>query len=194
MCRSIRLYLQFINETEARTFEDYLRLFKRCVCMDAVLVVIYTVDSFLIGSKLRGGNVGPLEQLMVVVTVGVLLLFIVDMMLVLHLRSKVVRCAGQPDALDSIINAKRLCVLNGSTALTLYTFRLGIMFLQLYNLGLLSTQLFSLFSLAFVLVVKGLRILALNSFSRWARMFWVSGGAVGGVPGVTRAPLQAQMA
>eukprot|EP00929_Paragymnodinium_shiwhaense_P017673 TRINITY_DN12722_c0_g1_i1.p1 TRINITY_DN12722_c0_g1~~TRINITY_DN12722_c0_g1_i1.p1 ORF type:complete len:196 (+),score=38.28 TRINITY_DN12722_c0_g1_i1:83-670(+) len=194
MCKSVRVYMAFITETEARTLEEYLNLFNRCVCMDAVLAMIYAISSAAIGSKLLQGDVDLVEKLMVILTVGVLLLFIIDLMLVLHLRGKVVKLAGQPEALDRIIKAKRLCVLNGTTALTLYTLRYGIELLQLYNLNLLNSQFFSVLFLAFILVVKAMRMLALNSFSKWARMFWVPGGAAGGVRGANRAPLQAQMA
>lgn len=195
MCRSVSVYLRFINETESRTLPEYLNLFNRCACMDAVLAIVYAVDSFTITSKLLGEKkTGLLEQAMALVTLAVLALFIIDGMLVLRLRGMVVRLAGQPHSLDSIIQAKRMCVLNGSVALTLYTVRFGIELLQLYDLHLLDSQFASLLFLAFILVVKSLRILALNSFSRWARMFWAPGGAAGGVPGASRAPLQAQMA
>ncbi|OLQ02250.1 hypothetical protein AK812_SmicGene14915 [Symbiodinium microadriaticum] len=173
MCRR---YLSFVTHTTDKTLEDYFALFRRLAMVDLLLVVAYGVlvgisISLMVGDADEDSFV---RMLLLVLGVCVVVIWLCDAALVTHFGFRVREAATSdsvhPDNVKDLIQRKRLCLVVSSLGLAVYVARFCVELWQAREQGLLETMSLPTVILALVLLVKVLRLLALNSFSNWVRM------------------------
>jgi len=179
MCRKLALYYSFVSETEKKTFDEYMELFRRSVCMDIVLVVLYGVLAVvsMTSLKLPGNSEQPLQTLQKILMCVVIVLWLVDACLLTNFIKIVRSCQHtlmQPTAMQKMILWKRICATNAGVGLAVYTVRLGINLLLGAQHGIHQNMLIQFLMLGFVLALKVMRVLAVNSFSKWLRLMGAS--------------------
>ncbi|CAE7221923.1 PARP3 [Symbiodinium sp. CCMP2592] len=173
MCRRY-LELSFATQTADQTLEDYSALFRILAIVDVLLAVAFAVRIGLTVSLMvcDPDSAGALT-LLPVLGVWVVCIWLCDAALVMHLG----RCVSEastsnsvcPDLVADLVHRKRLCLVVSSLGLAVYLSRFCVELWQFSEQGLLDTMPLPTCILAVVLVVKVLRLLALNSFSKWVR-------------------------
>merc|ERR1712032_688378 len=103
----------------------------------------------------------------------VVFFFLLDAVLVCQFRSMVEASVGDADAQIRIARWNRLCTINSAIGLIVYVVDI-VLQVPVYATG--SWWVLPL--LAVVLVVKGLRVMAFNTFRWWVGKFWSSQMAV----------------
>ena len=169
MCRR---YLSFVTRTADKTLEDYFALFRCLAIVDVLLAVAFAVRIGLTVS-LKVSDHDSAGALLPVLGVWVVCIWLCEAALVMHL-GRCVREASTsnsvcPDRVADLVHRKRLCLVVSSLGLAVYLSRFCMELWQFSEQGLLDTMLLPTCILAVVLLVKVLRLLALNSFSKWVR-------------------------
>lgn len=167
----------FLSDTESKTLDEYLALFRRCICMDLVLAAVYAAIAFEAGMQIPsyGHAAGFLDEVMFAVAALVVLFWIADACLVAHFKNIVETSRGRAETMAKVIKWKRLCVANASIGLILYGTRLAVEAYQFWKEGVFANMLYPL-AFGFLLILKTMRVLAFNSFSKWLRLYWESSG------------------
>ena len=161
MCRG---YLSFVTNTAGKTFGDYFALFRRQALVDVALVL----------AVLRSVLVLGVDDLIGVLGVCVVFIWLCDAALVLHFSSRVREaCAGNSisqDHMDGLIQRKRILVAVSLLGLIVYVARFCVELSVISALGRLDAIYLPTALVLVVVVIKVVRLLALNSFSNWVRL------------------------
>lgn len=171
----IKRYMIFINDPEGRSFDEYMALFRRCICMDVVLAVIYTalgmVSLMAHKHSFRSGWSIVLNASLA----AVIVLWLIDAVLVCSFQRNLADSMGKPPEtveMDSIIKWKRIIVANAGVGFGFYVLHLALEMYVAYRGNVLNQMVGSLAGMAVAFVLKLLRLLAINSFSCWVRKHW----------------------
>jgi hypothetical protein len=177
-CIACSHYVSFINNTNDKTLDDYLTLFRRLAITDLVLAVVYAVQIVETAKYVTDGSSDvPLEH-WVVLALGacVTLFWLVDAVLMLLFRCRVQDSstpegAIRADRAPELVSKTRVLLAVSSLGLCVYVCRFGVELWQAGETGALSRlPRLSIALFALALLAKVLRGLAFNTFGNWARM------------------------
>jgi len=193
MCRSLFLYTKFLTtSTEDITLEDYLYMFRRTICLDITLIIVYVITSILplvIGliPALTMGSMIVLKAFLantaVLVSLGLLFIIIAfwvaDAILVAHYKSMVESAAAEetPTASDSLITSLWICTVSAAIGILVYALRFVlelVIFVSIEHMSKSRLAFLPYLLIPVYLLVKTLRVFAFYSFRQWMNVHWSS--------------------
>mmetsp|Transcript_24184 Transcript_24184/g.43786 ORF Transcript_24184/g.43786 Transcript_24184/m.43786 type:complete len:194 (+) Transcript_24184:75-656(+) len=173
---AIRRYRTFVDDAEGRSLDEYMSLFNRCICMDIVLAVIYTVLGVSSTALHQFSFQSGLSLALNASLVPVIVLWLIDAGLVFSLRGRVADSMGKPSRStrdrDIIISRKRTIVTNASVCIAFYVLRFALEVYATYSASIFKNMIGSFVALALMCALKTLRLFAINSFGRWVSKHW----------------------
>jgi len=172
------------------TLEDYIYLFRRTICLDIVMTVLYCVlggISFLtpIATGSAKSVLTPMSILSLVLLVLVLAFWVTDAILVAYLKNMVHSYEHEPSAPDCVITWLWVSVASSIVGILVYIVRIGLEILMLVSEMHMESEssdvswtpwLVVIISFIYV-AVKVLRVFAFASFRSWIRVHWDSESA-----------------
>lgn len=182
MCRSLRLYYRFVvpGNRENLTLEDYTYLFRRTICLDIVMAIVYGILG--ITQFLQTMAMAGLSQWINVVSLVMLLLviafWVADAILVGYLKNMVHTYEHEPSAPDCVITWLWVAVGSSIAGILVYIVRIGLEIM--ITASLMHDKSSSWVAGVGVIVgvlylsVKVLRVFAFASFRSWIREHWSS--------------------
>lgn len=143
--------------------------------MDIVLVIVYAaMTAFTFMGLQTAVKTQTLETVQLVIVACVIVFWIIDAVLVSCFKGVVESSVGNLNivTLSRIIRWKRVVVVNSSLGLIMYAARLTLEVYMFVRDDLLSSSAPYILIFCFIFLLKVMRVLAFNSFSKWIRLTW----------------------
>jgi len=160
----------FVRDWQAKSLDDYLALFRRCVVVDFCLAVAYVVSatSTYIARDVTGIALGTMEFVLIGLLAALPFLWLLDAFLMCKLRSSAMAVADDKKDLSRLLVPACVCLTSLGIGLLVLLMHIGV---DLVANGYASVVLGGAASVLLVVIVvqKGLWLLAVHSFGAWLR-------------------------
>jgi hypothetical protein len=171
MCKRFRYYNSFITDTDQKTLADYISLFRRSICVDIILAVVYGV----LGGIQICLHPQVLDSLLGIISSAVLVLvslfWLLDAALMARFKQVVEAWSGAGDPPSEVTTWFHICVVSATVGIVLYFIRLALEVASSFALTHdIHQQLYGYLITLLLAGLKIMRVLAVNSFSRWLGM------------------------
>jgi small-conductance mechanosensitive channel len=179
-------YVKFVKDTQNRTLEEYLALFRRACIIDIILAFCYGIQAGLAGQELMLTSSKDIEAIVSLsLLVIAVLIWFCDAILMSLFKRNVEQTEKSDEGVERLILWKRIIVGVSISGLAFYSVHIVLENFSALSKGV-DTTVIGLTAL--VLALKSLRILAVNSFSIWLRLNWVSGSGQTSTDSTAAAP------
>jgi len=167
MCKCFRLYNSFVTNSDEKTLEEYVGLFRRSIKLDIILAVVYGVG----GVAMIPANPQVLQVPIGIISTAVLaivtLFGLLDAAFMVRFKQIVEAWsdAGEPPL--ELTTWFRICIVSATTLVVLYFIKLA---LEVATSVVTHDNPFLFVHYVITLCFAGLKIMrvrAINSFSRW---------------------------
>jgi len=168
MCKRFRFYNSFLTNTSEKTLADYISLFRRSICVDIVLSVVYGV----LGGTLICVTPQVLDSPIGIISSAVLalvsLVWLLDAALMARFKHVTEAWSGAGDPPSEVTRWFHICVVGATVGIVLYFIRLAIEVATSIAIAHDIQQQFAGYVITLLLAgLKIMRVLAVSSFSRW---------------------------
>jgi len=167
MC-NFGFYKSFVTNSDEKTVEDYVGLFRRSICMDILLAVVYGglgVCKIAANPEVLQVPIGIIAN---AVLATVTLFWLLDAAFMVRFKQIVEAWsdAGEPPL--ELTTWFRICIVSATTSIVLYLINLALeVATSVVVTRDIQSQLVSYVITLCLAVFKIMRVRAVNSFSRW---------------------------
>jgi hypothetical protein len=168
MCKRFRFYNSFVTNTDEKTLADYISLFRRSICVDVILSVVYGVLGVTLICLTPQVLDSPIGIISSVVLAAVSLFWLLDAALMARFKQVVEAWSGAGDPPSEVTTWFHICLVSATVGIVLYFIRLALEVATSITITHDIQQQFVGYVITLLLAgLKIMRVLAVNSFSRW---------------------------
>merc|ERR1712187_868767 len=168
MFKRFRFYNSFVTNSGEKTLEDYVGLFRRSICVDIVLAVLYSAAGGIPIVATPQVLQAPIGIISSAALATVVLFWLLDAAFMVRFKRIVEAWSDAGEPPPELTTWFRICIVSATIGIVLYFIRLALeVATSVVVTHDIHSQWYTYVSTLCFAGLKIMRVRAVNSFSRW---------------------------